>query len=191
MEMNEADKISDQELAGLLKAGNERAYTEIYDRYNGPLYIFAYKRLHNREEVQDLLHELFYKLWVDRKNFPETVNLAGYLYTAVRNRIINSLTKQKVAERHIDSFSNYLSQHAVPTADQELRSKQLQEFIDAEIANLPARTRQVFELSRKMHLNKKEIALTLEISEETVKSHIHTALKTLKKRLGPLFFMLF
>lgn len=183
-------KYSDEEILQFLKNGDHRAYTEIYDRYNGHLYIFAYKRLKNREEAKDVIHELFLKLWTDRELIAEKYTLIAYLYSSLRNRIINLIAHQKVSTKYLESFNQYLVDFCNNDTDFLVRQKGLQQVIEEEIANLNPRTRKVFELSRKSNLTRKEIAAKLEISEETVKSHMHSALKALKMKLGDLYFFL-
>lgn len=181
--------LSDEVLASLLKTGNRHAYTAIYNRYHGPLYIFAYNRLKDREEAKDIIHELFLKLWMEQSKLHLTGSLSAYLYTAVRNRIINSIAHQHIAHRYIDSFLSYIEEVNQQSADYLVRHNDLQAFIQKEIESLQPRMREVFELSRNTTLSRKEIAEKLGISEETVKSHMHHALKILKARLGDLFFM--
>ncbi len=182
--------LPDSELLSLLRGGNRDAFTEIYDRYNGVLYLFAYNRLRDREEAKDIIHELFLSVWTKHKDLHLTINLSAYLYTAVKNRIINNITRQKVAARYIDSFQYYMDS-VVNNTDHLVRHNDLVRFIEKEIAELPPKTRLVFELSRKTNLTRKEIAGELEISEETVKSHMHVALKALRLKLGSFFFLLF
>jgi RNA polymerase sigma factor (sigma-70 family) len=122
------NQLPDNELLSLLSQGNARAYTEIYDRYNGLLYVFAYKRLNDREEAKDIIHELFLSLWTNRENLPRTTNLPAYLYTAVRNRIINTVTHQKIANRYIDSFQTYI-QSSNNNTDHLVRHNELHQFI--------------------------------------------------------------
>lgn len=182
---------TDEALLPLLQKGDREAYTEIYHRYHGVLYVFAYNRLKNREEAKDIIHELFLKLWTDRATLQITGRLSVYLYTAVRNRIINSISRQQVANRYINSFLSYIEQIDYQSADHLARHNDLQTFIEKEIEGLQPRMREVFELSRHTNLSRKEIAERLGISEETVKSHMHNALKVLKARLGDLFFLVF
>src|ERR1700712_1843091 len=99
---------TDAKLADLLRAGDHRAYTEIYDRYNGLLYVFAYKRLRDREEAKDIIHELFLAIWTNHESLELNQSLAAYLYSSVRNRIINIVVHQKIAKRYIDSFQYYI-----------------------------------------------------------------------------------
>jgi RNA polymerase sigma-70 factor (family 1) len=183
--------ISDNELLSQLREGDHDAYTEIYNRYNGPLYLFAYNRLRNREESKDIIHELFLALWKNHAELYISSGLPAYLYASVRNRIITRITHEQVAARYIDSFREYMETENSVTADHLVRHNELLQFIEKEIAALPPKTRLVFELSRKTHLTRKEIAQELQLSEETVKSHMHSALKTLKIKLGPLFYLLF
>jgi len=183
--------LTDGDLISLLNKGDRAAFTEIYDRYNGLLYSFTYKRLQNREEAKDLIHELFFKLWQDHHVIDIRVNISAYLYGALRNNMLTHIAKSKVVNRYIDSFQDYIDSRPVNNTDHRVRHNELQAFIENEIAQLPPRTRQVFELSRKTNLSRREIALELNISEETVKSHMKTALKTLKARLGPLFILIF
>ncbi|MCC8425948.1 RNA polymerase sigma factor [Mucilaginibacter sp. UR6-11] len=189
--MTALSTLSDPELVALLQQGDHAAFTEIYDRYNGLLYVFAYKRLHDREEARDVIHELFLHFWTGHQDLFLTNNLSAYLYTATRNRIINVVTRQKVASRYIDSFQSYLDQSPAAGTDYLVRYNELNEFIEHEIAALPERIRLVFELSRKTNLTRKEIAEKLGVSEETVKSQMHSALKALKTKLGPFFFFVF
>lgn len=182
---------TDEALLPLLQQGDREAYTEIYNRYQGLLYVFAYNRLKNREEAKDIIHELFLKLWLDRAFLHITGRLSVYLYTAVRNRIINAITHQQIANRYIDSFLSYVEQIDYQSADHLARHNDLQAFIEKEITGLQPRMREVFELSRNTNLSRREIAEKLGVSEETVKSHMHNALKVLKARLGDLLFLAF
>lgn len=180
--------LSDQELTTLLKEGNTDAFTEIFDRYNAPLYIHAFKRLQDREECRDLVQELLTTLWLKRDEISFTTTLSGYLYMSVRNRIFNLLSRKKVNKEYVSAIQ-YLSDQAKSNADHLVRQNQLAQIIDREIAALPPRTREIFELSRKGFMSHKEIAAQLNISEQTVKTTVNNALKILRSTLGSVFFL--
>jgi RNA polymerase sigma-70 factor (family 1) len=189
--MTAYNSVSESALIELLSSGDHAAFTEIYDRYNGVLYVYTYKKIRDREEAKDLIHELFLYLWNNRENLKLVTSLPAYLFSSARNRIINMVTRQKVAERYIDSFQSFIDSFSASDTDHLLRHNDLNAIIEAEIAALTPRMRQIFELSRKTNLTRKQIAEQLNISEETVKSQMHGALKILKTKLGALFFLLF
>jgi RNA polymerase sigma-70 factor (family 1) len=182
--------LSDHELVTLLREGDESAYTEIYNRYKGILYQHAYRRLPNQEEVDDIIHELFTTLWVKRGTIVFKTNLSGYLYTAVRNRILDYVSHQQVASAYVTSLQEFMDKGTAVT-DYRVRLNMLQQLIEKEIESLPAKMREVFELSRKSQLSHQEIAFKLDISEKTVKNQVHNALKILRVRLGLLVYLCF
>jgi RNA polymerase sigma-70 factor (family 1) len=180
--------LSDHELVVLLKTSDEGSYTEIYNRYKRILYQHAYKRLHNQEEVDDIIHELFATLWIRRESLELKINLSGYLYTAVRNRILDYISHQQIESTYIVNLQQFLEK-GVAVTDHRVRLNMLQELIDKEIAFLPEKMREIFELSRKSQLSHQEIANKLDISKKTVKNQVNNALKILRVRLGLFVFI--
>ncbi|WGQ08804.1 RNA polymerase sigma-70 factor [Pedobacter gandavensis] len=182
------ETISDNELAELLRSGDRAAFTEIYNRYKWLLHTHAYKWMQDREEAKDIIHELFAALWTKRESLSFPDNLSAYLYTAVRNRIFNVISHQKVASQYLNSLQAFIDEEQA-AADHLVREKQMTLLIEKEIAALPAKMRAVFELSRKEQLSHKEIAEQLTISEHTVRKHVQHALKILRVKLGLLVFL--
>ncbi|MDB5157292.1 MAG: polymerase subunit sigma-70 [Mucilaginibacter sp.] len=180
--------VSDQDLVSLLQEGNEAAYVEIYNRYKWLLHTHAYRKLGDRDAANDIVQDLFTSLWSKREDVFITTTLSAYLYTAVRNRVLNIIEHRFVESKHIDSLLNYANGYTSAT-DHLVREKQLMAIIQKEIAELPPKMREVFELSRKSHLTHREIAQQLAISEETVKKQIKNALKILRVRLGLLVYV--
>lgn len=188
--MTHYSQYTDFQLLDLLKSGNHAAYTEIFKRYNSLLYAHAYKRLRNKTESQDLVQEIFTSLWLKKESIEISSNLIGYLYTGLKNKILNLLSHKDVESEYIRSLSDYIKQEYAVT-DYLIREKQLQELIDLEMAALPPRMREVFELSRKQFMSHKEIAHELGIAESTVTDHIKNALKILRPRIGLLLVILY
>lgn len=183
-------ELPDSELAILLRQSDQRAYAEIFNRYKAVLYIFVYKKTNDREEAKDLVHELFMNTWERRETVNMPSGLAAYLFGMVKNRILDLYKHKKVTQRYLETFQDYLNTDN-NSADFLIRHNDLNALIEKEILALPEKMRKVFDLSRKTNLTRKEIAVELSISEQTVKSHMHHALKTLKTRLGGLLVFAF
>lgn len=180
--------LSDIILAEQLKSGSHAAYTEIYERYFGILYIHACKKMHDQEDARDLVQEIFVNLWSRREYLVPERGIAPYLYSAVRNRLIDWLSKQSSATKYITSLS-ILSKTSSYITDYQVRERQLADIIEKEINALPPRMREVFILSRKNHLSHRQIADQLHTSELTVKTQIKQALRILRHKLGLIAYL--
>lgn len=183
------DSLADAELTNLLKSNDTVAFTELYNRYKGILYIYACKITKDDDIAEDLIQELFINLWDKRETINFTSSISSYLYSAVRYKFFDLVDKQKVRADYVQAFQLFLDKGEYLT-DNYITEKELAATIEKEIANLPAKMREVFLLSRKENLSNKEIAERLDISEKTVKNQLSTALKTLKVKLGLLTFLL-
>ncbi|MFD1143615.1 RNA polymerase sigma factor [Larkinella insperata] len=173
---------SDPELIALIAKDNEFAFAEIYERYKGVLYLHAYRMLGDEDEAKDILQELFTALWVRRKELNFISALSAYLYQAVRNRVLDVIARKKTEEKYIDSLSQFIASGEYIT-DHKVRENELRSIIESEVARLPAKMKEIFELSREENLSYKEIADALNISDKTVKKQVSNALKILRQRI--------
>ncbi|MES2378467.1 MAG: RNA polymerase sigma-70 factor [Bacteroidota bacterium] len=188
--MNELSPYSDQDLVLLLQQGSQAAYLEIYDRYQFVLQQHAYRKLGDLAEAQDILQELFFQLWDKREQLDLHTHLRGYLFTAVRNKILNHYYKQQRENQYLASLQDFIDQDSYST-DLLLREKELAELIEKEIAALPPRMQEVFRMSREQHLTHQQIADILGKSVQTVSAQIRNSLKILRLKLGTLTILLF
>jgi RNA polymerase sigma-70 factor (family 1) len=181
--------LSDQELVILLKIGDGNAFTEIFDRYSSLLYQHTYNKIRNSEEARDIVQEIFAKLWTkyDELDF-KTLNLKGYLYTAARNAVFDLLRHKVHIDAYADSYTRFTAAGTSET-DYLIREKQFAAIIEAEIAGLPPKMREVFELRRVDNLPNKAIAEKLNLSEHTVKDQMKKALKILRPKIGLIIIM--
>jgi len=182
--------LSDEELSSLLSNGDQRAYEQFYQRYFRLLYTYAYKKLRDEEQAKDILQEFFTDLWHKRQTTVFNSSISGYFFSAVNNRIINHFSRETIKSKYIESFSSFLNGEN-DTTDHLVRENQLMELIEAEIQALPIKMRQVFKMSRKLHLSNREIADQLEISERTVETQVSNALYRLRTKLSVIVFLLY
>ena len=184
------ETYSDEQLWELLKAGDSRAFTTIYDRYKELLHRYANRWIQDRETIKDVVQELFTTLWTKRESLTLQENLSGYLYVAIRNAILRKISQENRSHLYLASLQRYINAGESIT-DHRTRENQLREIIEKEIALLPTKMRQIFEMSRNRHMSHAEIARELNISEQTVRTQVKRALKVLRSRLGILLYLYF
>jgi RNA polymerase sigma-70 factor (family 1) len=182
--------LSDLELISLFKEGDRRAYEEIYFRYWGILFGHARKMLNNDEDAKDLVQDVFSVFWSNGAQLIITNSLPAYLYSVLRYKVFDLIDRKKVKSDYLSTLESFIEKNEYST-DFRVREKQMEAIIAKEVAGLPAKMREVFELSRKANLSYREISEELGISENTVKTQINNALKILRSRLGAAVFMLF
>lgn len=180
---------NDEELLALIRKHDGSAFTEVYNRFNGLLYIYARKITNKGEEAEDIVQDIFIKLWDNRTSLKLKSSLSSYLYAAVRYKFFDLVAHQKVRSDYAEIFQHYLDLQENPV-EEYINEKQLASLIEQEVAQLPKKMRQIFELSRQNGLSHKEIAVQLNLSEKTVKNQINNALKILRTKLGIVAFLM-
>ncbi|MGZ3751975.1 MAG: RNA polymerase sigma-70 factor [Mucilaginibacter sp.] len=187
--MHPYSKTADNELIRLLHEGDVNAFEEIHRRYYPVLYSHAYRRLPEREEVKDILQEVFTYLWNNRLSLTFELGVNAYLYTCVRNKIINIYRHHKIRDHYLHLIECF-AQKPDMTTDEPLRTKELIALLEQEIEALPPKMSLVFRMSRQEQLSHKEIAEKLDISVFTVRKQINNSLKILRTKLGAFFSLL-
>lgn len=176
---------SDPELLDRIKSGDETAFAEVYERYWKVMYVHALKMLRNEDDSKDLVQELFASLWTKASEIAYSVNLSGYLYVSLRNRVINLVQQKNIRRDYLSSLASF-AEEAGNTTFEQISEREILAVVECEIQGLPQKMRQIFELSRKQNLSHKEIARQLEISDKTVKKQIGYAIKIIKLRVNVL-----
>jgi len=177
--MIDIKEITDEELAVLLKKDSKAAFTEIYRRYANCLTGFALSKLHDIDEARDLLHDFFVKFWEDRRAINIQDSLKAYLFSSIRYRVIDKIRKN-ITKRTYDSLLQSLDEMYQPSVEQQIEANELSQTLNNLIGNLSPRVRLIYELSRHSHHTISEIAVMLNLSQQTVKNQLTNALKYLR-----------
>lgn len=178
----------ENQLAGLISRGDENAFELLFRQYYRPLCGYAAGLLSDRDAAEEVVQQLFCRLWEKRESFQLTGSLRSYLFRAVHNAVMNEIKHEKVKQAHLQH-----QQHEQPQQEQPataLRVKELEERIQAAIRQLPEQCRLVFRLSRFEGLSYREIAEVLGISVKTVENQMGKALKTMRIRLADYLHLL-
>ncbi len=170
------------DLLAAVATGDQHAFERLFRAWYPRLVRSAVLVAGDSDRAEDAVQEAFVGLWRQRNALPDPPKFAGYMHRAVRNRCLNQLRGREMLS--LDSAS--VPPLAVaPTAPLELHEETLAGYVDAALAALPTRTREVFNLSRDEGMTYREIAESLEISVKTVETLMGRALATLRTTLLP------
>ena len=181
--MYAADSLIDEHSLVLrLIEGDEDAFCELYAVYKNRLIYFAMRFLKSREYAEDIFQDAFTVVWQSRRFINPEASFSSYLYTIVRNRILNQLrdlaNQDKLREQMLSQAVNYSNE----TKD-EILANDLRQFISRALQQLTPRQREIFEMSRERQMSHREIAEALGISVNTVQESISISLRTLRTYL--------
>lgn len=176
--------MAERELIERVRVGDQLALEQIFHRYYDGLCRFTLSLTRSADDVEDLVQDIFVRIWTNRALWNPKGSVGAYLYKAARNQAINFIKSKKTT-----SISRFVEGDVLPTvasgdlAD-EMAKNDVFTAVGKAIDHLPERCRLVFILNRQEGLTYAEIAGVLEISEKTVENQISHALKTLRKELS-------
>lgn len=178
-----ADNFSEERSLILrLIEGDEDAFCELYATYKNRLIYFAMRFLKSREYAEDVFQDAFTVVWQSRRFINPDASFSSYLYTIMRNRILNQLRNAANEEKLKESIFSQALDYTEDTK-REVMLNDLKSLISHALQQLTPRQREIFEMSREAQLSHKEIADKLGISVNTVQEHISTSLKLIRTYL--------
>lgn len=173
-----------------VKQGDTDAFIHLYNRYHAGLYTYIVRFIKVPELAEDVLQEVFIKLWTVRERVKPELSLQAYLYRISRNKVFKLLKKissdQELKLKVITELDLSLND-----TDNKARWNQYQQMLQSAINALPPQRQKVFRLCREQGKTYKEVAIQLNISSNTVKEHMILATKSVWEyfsRNGEIFF---
>jgi RNA polymerase sigma-70 factor (ECF subfamily) len=175
---------------GLLQ-DSPKAMKHVYDLFYQPLCFFAMRYAQNMTFAEEIVSDVMYKIWQNRHIGYRPETFKEYLFSATRNTALNYLKQQNNQKEILDSWSDELRTELIEETPLDiLISKETQANINSLIDTLPEQCRKIFLMSRMEEMTYEEIAAQMNISTNTVKYHIKTALQRLNAGIGNLFVWL-
>lgn len=174
------DQATDHILFEQIKRGDEKAFETLFRAYYPFLCMYATQLLKDPSAAEEIVQELFVRLWEKRKDINIETSVKNYLFRAVKNHCLNHVRHSKIKDEYfriIQSEQNIFSEE-----DFESQTELMQK-IDESIASLPEKRREIFRLSRQEGLKYKEIAAKLNVSIKTVETQMGFAIKSLREML--------
>ncbi len=183
MEVPDTFINNDKQLIELLQEGNDEVISLIYTKYWEMMYLAAYNLVKDRAVSEDIVQDIFVKLWKNRDNLTIKTSLKSYLYTSTVYKVYDFFRKNKkmIKVELLEDFNEKIQSF---TPETKLLHDELMVFIDSIIEQLPEKCKVVFKLSREEGLSNKKIAEKLQISQRTVEGHITKALRILRNSIG-------
>ena len=158
-------------------------FDRVYELYSHKLFSFVFKILKNEDETEDIVQEVFIKIWESRDKLTDYKLLNSYIFTIAYNNSIDFIRKRINNSKYLEHLKNSSVIQLAPTSISEVEFNELNAHVKKLIANLPERQKEVYLLHRENGLTYPEIAEQLKISKNTVENHMAKALKYLRENI--------
>jgi len=169
----------ERETVKRLVNGDKDAFCELYAAYKTGVVRFAVRMLKSMDLAEDVFQDAFTVIWQSRQFINPDIPFSAYLFTIVRNRVLNILREDEKQDIIKTAMLSRLQQYEDIT-NETILVNDLILLIEKAKNNLTPQQRNVYELSREKHLSHQEIADRLHISKNTVREHITEALKQIR-----------
>jgi RNA polymerase sigma-70 factor (family 1) len=175
------NRYDEKRVLELLSQGSEYAFTQLFDRYRARIYSVSLRYLRSPVLAEEILQEVFLKIWIKRESLPQVLQFEAYLFAMARNLIFDGIKDLAEETTALKEFTRQFS--SSHTSDNPLVEKQYEELLQKAVNQLPPQQKQIFRLAKIEGLSHQAIAEKLNISRLTVKRHMATALQSIRLQL--------
>ncbi|CAD5270315.1 MULTISPECIES: RNA polymerase sigma factor [unclassified Imperialibacter] len=188
MKVLSSSYANDNELLEAFQRGEKDAFIVIYERFWNRIFLIAYKSTRNKEVSEDLVQNLFLKLW-DKRDLLHIKQIEAYLHSSIRNSVIDYIHSQVVRNKYLD-YLKVSPPAGENNTDRMMAVSDLSKLIEEGLTQLPEKSRSIFRMNRLDHSPVEEIAQKLKISEKAVQYHLTKSLKVMRLYLKSIIFSL-
>lgn len=175
---------SDMDLLLMWQNGDDKAFEAIYKRYAVKLLAVAMQKTNDRDVAEELVQDTFMVFFNNRNKLADLTSPMAYLYVILKNKIMDKY-RHDVIHQKFEDYQAWHFNEADNSTMAAIETREIERILESEIEKLPSQCRTVFTLSRKEQLSNKEIASSLNISENTVEQHMRKALRVLRGSVLP------
>jgi RNA polymerase sigma-70 factor (ECF subfamily) len=166
-----------------IREGDADAFKNLFETYCQALIYFAWRYVKNTQIAENIVQDVFLRIWLNRTKLNPALKIKSYLYKAVKNQAMQHLRKAKLENR---KGSIQSPDSSTKSPEDVLDEKEIAISVQRAISELPSKCRLIFTMSKYSNLTYSEIAEIQNISIKTVETHMGRALKFLRKRLASL-----
>ena len=178
-----------QALVKALKEGNQLAFSIVYKTYAAQTFSLAFKYLLNKELSEDAVQNLFLKLWLKKEEIDETKPINRYLFTMLKNDLLNTLRDSKKNIYLLEDCLSMVLELEDNSQNENLKQEQMN-IIQQALEQLSPQRRKVFEMKVSGKYSNQEIADKLNLSINTIKFQYSQSLKQIRATVGELSLLL-
>ena len=168
-------------LLDAVAVGDEPSFSRLYDHYHPRVRTYVQKIIKMPELTDDVVQEIFIKIWEARAALKEVKCFSAFLFTIARNHSLNSLQAVTKSNQALPGLIRHFQDHRI---DDETLEKDYIKFIQRTLAAISPRSREVFRLCREQTMSYDQVATELGISRNAVKKHMVAVMRSLKEAAG-------
>ena len=170
---------NETELIAEAACGNEKAFAALFYGYRDKVYAAAMRLTHSTFLSEEVVQDIFLKLWINREKLPEIQDFEDYVFIMTRNHVFSAMKKMARQQQLVDDM-----QLKMPFSEDStynlIMDQEIEEILHQAVELLPAQQKQIYLLSKEQEMKRDEIAKMLRISSETVKTHLARALRHIR-----------
>lgn len=175
------DPKEEVQLLIALQSGSQEAYAKIYHFYSARIYLNILKMVKNENDAQELLQDVFFKVWTKRQLIDPQQSFRSYLFQIAKHTVYNFIRKKSL-DRQVEDYLRYHMEAGYTHIEEELSEQENEDWLLKMIQQLPPRRREIFRLCKIEGKSYAEVGETLGISTSTINDHIVKATKFIKEK---------
>lgn len=166
-----------------LRLGDLKAFREIYELYKLKVTRLAYRYCLDKADAEEVLQDVFMKLWNNKEKINASQNFDNYLFTIAKNTVLDKIKSYKLEKENLSKYFAHHKTVATDQTEQHILHHELQQLLAEVLVELPPKRRRIFEMNRLEGYTYQQITEALQISSGTVEKQMSKALKVVKKKL--------
>ena len=176
-------KDNDNQIIEQLRAGSKEAFRSLYDAVGPKIHAFSLSYLKNEADAEELLQEVFLKLWEVRETLDKSKNIKSFLFKICINLIYDLIRRKNIEQAYLH-YSGINNQLNSDSTWHEVIYNEMLNNLQHLISAMPEQRQRIFRLSKEDGLSNDEIAQQLNLSRRTVENQLYRAITNLKEKLG-------
>jgi RNA polymerase sigma-70 factor (family 1) len=174
---------NEQELVHAIYNGDERSFLLLFRKYAPLITPFIRNITYNEVDAEEIIQEVFIRIWLYRDKLPEIENLKNWIFTVTGNESMRYIRKRLTYEKNLAESNKSGTLHAVPTPEEYTQLAEINKAINEAVNAMPPQRKLIYQLSREQGLKPSEIATKLSLSVGTVKNVLSQSLKDIREHL--------